>query len=34
MNRAEFEALAIERSEDADVLLKGGRYSCAYYISG
>ena len=34
MNRADFQALAIERSEDAAVLLKSGRYACAYYIAG
>ena len=34
MNRAGFQALAVERSEDAGVLLKSGRYACAYYIAG
>ena len=34
MNRFEFQRLADERLDDADVLLKAGRYACAYYISG
>jgi HEPN domain-containing protein len=34
VNRADFQALAIERSLDAEVLLRSGRYACAYYIAG
>ncbi|MGH9654534.1 MAG: HEPN domain-containing protein, partial [Bryobacteraceae bacterium] len=34
MHRSEFQNLAIERFEDADALLKAGRYGCAYYICG
>ncbi len=34
MNRAELQWLAIERLRDARTLLKGGRWSGAYYLSG
>jgi HEPN domain-containing protein len=34
MNRADFQALAVERCDDADVLLQSGRFACAYYIAG
>ena len=34
MNRLEFQHLADERLDDADVLLKAGRYACSYYVSG
>jgi hypothetical protein len=34
MNRADFQALTDERSDDADALLKSARYGCAYYIAG
>lgn len=34
MNRVEFQILAAERLDDAAALLKTGRYSGAYYISG
>jgi HEPN domain-containing protein len=34
VNRADFQALAIARSLDAEVLLRFGRYACAYYIAG
>jgi HEPN domain-containing protein len=34
MNRADFQILADERSDDAEFLLKSGRYGCAYYIAG
>jgi len=34
MNRSEFQALAIESSEDAQILFNSGRYAGAYYISG
>jgi hypothetical protein len=34
MNRAEFQSLATERSEDAKALLRLGRYAGAYYIAG
>lgn len=34
MNRLEFQKLADERLNDAEVLRKAGRYACAYYIAG
>ncbi|MGH9440079.1 MAG: HEPN domain-containing protein [Terriglobia bacterium] len=34
MNRLEFQNLTVERFEDAEALLKCGRYACAYYICG
>jgi HEPN domain-containing protein len=34
MNRAEFQALAIERCDDAKALLEAGRYAAAYYLAG
>jgi HEPN domain-containing protein len=34
MNRADFQASADERSDDAEALLRSGRYGCAYYIAG
>ncbi|MCP5119377.1 MAG: HEPN domain-containing protein, partial [bacterium] len=34
MNRTDFQNLALERLDDAKVLLDGGRYNGAYYLSG
>jgi HEPN domain-containing protein len=33
-NRAEFQALAVERLEDAKSLIAAGRYAGAYYLAG
>lgn len=34
MTRSEFQLLADERIRDAEALLKAGRHSAAYYLSG
>jgi len=34
MNRQDFRSLALERLEDAQALLRAGRYSGSYYLAG
>jgi len=34
MNRQDFQRLALERLEDAQALLRAGRYSGSYYLAG
>jgi hypothetical protein len=34
MNRVDFQNLATERLSDAEALIAGGRFDCAYYVAG
>jgi len=34
VNRGDFQALALERLDDAQALLAAGRFGCAYYVAG